>query len=213
MKKGFTLVEMLGVIVIIGFLVIMVIPAVTNIIRNSREDLYELQIKNIESAAKNWAAENPFKMPREDGDSITLFLHNLHEGGFIETGITNPITGEEFPRDMIIVITKNINTYEYSVSNEITSINFIEGSPSIYLNGALEDTVLLGSEFAGVSNDDITVTVNNTEISNDYKSFTVTKDSIVVANVDPLIAGTYYIEYTVSYGSFNATLNRLIIVQ
>ena len=113
MKKGFTLVEILGVIVIIGFLVIMVIPAVTNIIRNSREELYKVQIKNIENAAKNWAAENPFKMPREDGETITLFLHNLHEGGFIETGIINPITGEEFPRDMIIEIIRNLNSYEY----------------------------------------------------------------------------------------------------
>ena len=53
MKKGFTLVEMLAVITLLGLLALVIIPASEAIIKNSKNDSYNIQIQNIKNAMKN----------------------------------------------------------------------------------------------------------------------------------------------------------------
>ena len=58
MKKGFTLVELLVVIVILGLIALVVYPAILGVINNSKQDAYKNQKKIIENAAKKWGLEN-----------------------------------------------------------------------------------------------------------------------------------------------------------
>ena len=45
MKKGFTLAELLAVIVILGLLALIAVPVVLNKIKSTKEDLYNNQIE------------------------------------------------------------------------------------------------------------------------------------------------------------------------
>lgn len=115
---GFTLVELLAVLVILGLLGLIVVPVVDKILKDSREDLYNLQIKNIEDGAKNWAAKNPLTLP-ENGNSMTKTIAELEEEGFIEVDVKNPKTGDNFCDDSYVTITNTGSgfTYSYDVNS------------------------------------------------------------------------------------------------
>ena len=60
-KKGFTLVELLAVIVILGVLMIVAIPAMSRYIENSRKDVFVNNAKRYISAARYSLLEDGYK--------------------------------------------------------------------------------------------------------------------------------------------------------
>ena len=58
MKKGFTLVELLAIITIIGIVALIVFPVVINSIQNAKQNLYEIQVKDIQAAAEKWSTDH-----------------------------------------------------------------------------------------------------------------------------------------------------------
>ncbi|WP_434402507.1 prepilin-type N-terminal cleavage/methylation domain-containing protein [Planococcus sp. 11815] len=65
-QKGMTLIELLAVIVIIAIIAAIAIPAISNLIQNSREDALVADAQNVLSAASLYFAEN------EDKDEAVL---------------------------------------------------------------------------------------------------------------------------------------------
>ena len=95
MKKGFTLVELLAVIVLVGAIAAISFPLVTNQLNNSKQKSYETQIKTIERAANNWGAQNVGLLPDVDGQTKNISIDRLQKDGFITKGdIVDPRTEE-----------------------------------------------------------------------------------------------------------------------
>ena len=124
-KRAFTLVELLAVIIILGVLALLIVPNVTGTLKKQKENLYNVQIKNIEEAAQGWASENFFTLPTEDGQSKTIYLKDLV--GFIDTDITNPKDNKKFGRCLAIKITKVAQTENYTYDVDETTINNTTG--------------------------------------------------------------------------------------
>lgn len=119
MKKGFTLVELLAVIVILGLLALIIVPNVAGTLKNQKNNLYNVQIKNIEEAAKGWASEHFFDLPTTDGENKTINLKDLAD--IINTDITDPRdSSKKFGQCLKVVITKvsNADNYTYKVDEE-----------------------------------------------------------------------------------------------
>ena len=112
---GFTLAELLGVLIILAVIALISIASITNTMKESKEKLYNQQINNIIFGAKNWASSHAFEMPENDGESITLTLEQLKQAGFVEEDVTNPKTNELFSNDLQVKITKVDNNYKYEV--------------------------------------------------------------------------------------------------
>ena len=47
MKKGFTLIELMAVIVVLGIIALIAIPMIANILKDSQESLFRTSIQNI----------------------------------------------------------------------------------------------------------------------------------------------------------------------
>lgn len=112
-NKGFTLVEILTVVVLLGLLAIITFPNVDRYIDEAKEKAYENQVNNIILGAKNWATENKLLLPQEEGEEYRITLETLINEGYLELEITNPKTKKPFSKESEIIITKKAQIYEY----------------------------------------------------------------------------------------------------
>ncbi len=111
-ERGFTLVELLAVIVILSLIALIAVPAITGIIKESKDTLSDAQLNNVILAAKNWASDvkNVSKLPAEDGDSVCIHLSELQAGGYADLEIKNPKTGKDMEVSVKVIRTgKNLD--------------------------------------------------------------------------------------------------------
>ena len=113
--KGFTLVELLAVIVILSLLLLATVTTVSSQFKNSKDELYDTQLNNIKLAAEMWGSDNKVKL-NSISDCVSLTLGYLKEEGYVDINIKNTYTGELFEDDEVFVnITKETNRYKYEV--------------------------------------------------------------------------------------------------
>ena len=129
--KGFTLVELLAVIVILSLLLLVAVTTVSSQFKNSKDDLYDTQLNNIKLAAEMWGSDNKVKL-NSISDCVSLTLGYLKEEGYVDINIKNTYTGELFKDDEVFVnITKETNRYKYEVEDDSSKlcsiVDFKEG--------------------------------------------------------------------------------------
>ena len=155
MKKGITLIELLVVIIIIGVISAITLPIINGVIRNSRANLFSVQINEIERAAKNWAYRNDDRLPIREEESITLTLLTLKQDGLIAYDITDPRDETLLPNDMEITITFRDNNFVYFVDedsgtrdgDECIDIECIRNAPRIILRGRTVEHLEINSVY------------------------------------------------------------------
>ena len=81
-KKGFTLVELLGVIVILSLLTLISAIAITSIVKSSKETLSDTQKDAIIYAAKLWTKNNLNQLT-QDGYCTTKSVDDLKNAGYL----------------------------------------------------------------------------------------------------------------------------------
>ena len=104
-NKGFTLIEILGVITLLALLSTIIILSVNKSLKKSKETLSEIQIEEIKSAAAMWRTDNIELIP--DTGYYTISLKELQDSGYIKEDIINPKTDEVFDNNLTIGISMN----------------------------------------------------------------------------------------------------------
>ncbi len=116
-KRGFTLVELLTVIVLLSVIALLIVPVVENFVSGSRENAYDIEVENIIAATKAWEADNPEKIP-DLNEVLEITLNDLVNGttAYIEQP-TNPLTGKLFSLETKITIVNNNGSFEYEITD------------------------------------------------------------------------------------------------
>ena len=115
MKKGFTLVELLAIITILGIILLIGTSSMSKVIKEQKENLYKEQISSFIDSAKLWANDNTSSLPSYGGN-VKLLLGYLIDENYIKPNVKNPITDETFSNsDYICIFNINGNyVYEYN---------------------------------------------------------------------------------------------------
>ena len=103
-KKGFTLVEILATIIILGLIVVLIVPNITGTSKNAKESILKTKINNLEKAAVIYAQ-----------DHRHLLTENCTVNGTSYNGVCKLITVNTIAHDEIdasgnIIHEKYINT-------------------------------------------------------------------------------------------------------
>lgn len=134
-KKGFTLVELLAVIVLLAIITTIAVTSMSAIHNNSLKKLLETKIEQIESAAIIYGQENPNELTEKncvvDGVTYsfckTVKVGDLIAGNFFESGVfegndrvlINDVTKKNMNEDTVQIYRKNNRIY--AVMKEIKS--------------------------------------------------------------------------------------------
>lgn len=113
-KKGFTLVELLAVLVVLALITAISMPIITDTLKKSRETTYEQQLDHIVDGAKSYGAKNIANLPSR-GSSKTITLRTLKDEGFVDEDIMNPETKKKFADTMQIRITNSNGDIQYTI--------------------------------------------------------------------------------------------------
>ncbi|MCI9233964.1 MAG: prepilin-type N-terminal cleavage/methylation domain-containing protein [Bacilli bacterium] len=111
-KRGFTLTEVLGVIVILGLIALIIFPNVSKSIKNSKQKLYNEQVSLIEENARKWGVEHTAELP--DNGSYYLELNDLVLGGYIsQKELKDPRDDSTMEGCIVISYDPSYNQYQY----------------------------------------------------------------------------------------------------
>lgn len=118
-KRGFTLAELMGVIVILAVLAIIIVPVVDKNLKKGRNVTCKTQEKSILEAAKNYNSDNITQCENK-GDVCTITVRELVKSGYLEGSSTttddppiNPGTDEPYENETYVQIS-NITGYNFS---------------------------------------------------------------------------------------------------
>lgn len=117
-NKGFTLVELLAVIVILGVLAGIGYTSVSSVIMTSKERAYNEQVASIIKAAKDWAVEHTEELPEINsvGGCNTqkeITVTALVNGGYLEKNPIDPRNNTNMTGNIIISCQNHQYQYEY----------------------------------------------------------------------------------------------------
>ena len=108
-KNGFTLVELLSIVVILGIIVVVALPQISGSIGSKKEKQYNKIVKIVENAGKVYLIENVTK----DSVSIDILIKN----DYLTSGLKNPINNTPLTGCVKKITSDGVTKYKYEVDN------------------------------------------------------------------------------------------------
>ena len=171
-KKGFTLVELLGVLVVLSVILMIAFPLITTYINKSKQKAYDTQMGLIITGLKDYVIEHKEVLPVNDTDYVTFTLGQLKALGIVNNSVVNPLDGKEIDDSMEFKIIKDGSKYTYQiVESSRLSRDDKNHTPYITLNGNILNYIDLDSTYTelGASATDydgkpLSVTIDKTDL-------------------------------------------------
>ena len=110
-NNGFTLVEVLAVIVILGILITVAVPNVINTSKNTRENMYQSKVDMIEKAAQLYAQDNYDIINEINTKTKKITITELLNSNYLKKDSNDCVVGSgciKDPRDNNSMDNKNV---------------------------------------------------------------------------------------------------------
>lgn len=116
MNKGFTLVELLAVIVILAVIGGIGIVSYTSIVKKSEKDYYINLADNVELGASNYFKDNRSKRPGIDSVCSKVSLNTLINEKYLEKVVDTRGNNCDLNNSFVFIKRNSSNNYEYETT-------------------------------------------------------------------------------------------------
>ncbi len=113
-NKGFTMVELLMTVVILGILSVTAITAVSRLITKSKTEQKENQEKTMEIAARSYLQSNTDMMPKAIGESRTIKARDLKNANFLKEDLKDSAGEDCMEKSYVKVYKTSKADYTYT---------------------------------------------------------------------------------------------------
>ena len=188
MKKGFTLVELLAVIVILGVTIAIVAVKIDSSIKNSNNFINERQVELIENAANLYVEE----YSNEITNFSTLNVGKVTLGTLINKGLIKEKDVKDISTSNVVMIAKVNGSIKTKYTETEKNVIFLVGTDKV--------TTTLGSTYTDLGAYALVVNTGLVELTSSNMTSTV--------NVNT--AGTYKVTYSYTNAS---NVERIVTVK
>ncbi len=126
-KNGFTLIEMLGILVVLSIIVMISVPAITSMLKQANKQKYDEWLQNLYIASEQYVEGHREEFAEANsGGTSYLSIQLLLKKGYLKNSIKDPKTGQDVTDIGIVEIKPNdehILTYNYKLKKEIDAIH------------------------------------------------------------------------------------------
>ena len=112
MKKGFTLLEMLGVIILISLLIILVFPNITNTLKNQQSEIDKVSEEVLKQASTLYVQNNQKNYAKVNDNKYCITVEELINSGYLKDSFK--YNGQDIKETKKIQVTYN-NGYKYEL--------------------------------------------------------------------------------------------------
>ena len=196
-KKAFTLVELMGIITVLGLISLLVAPTIINQIRNSKGKIDNVTEKLIYSATDLYLDNKQSEYPKNDGSTYCIKLQDLVNDGKLSSPVLDS-SGNEISLDRIIAVDVYNANYTYRMSDTCESKKTYRNDIMISENSCIVDEKCSDDEIkSGVL---VNVKVNETENYDFYVISDTETELTLIMNQNLGDNVKWHDTATVSYG-------------
>ena len=128
-KSGFTLVELVGVIIILALVTLLAIPSILQAVRGTKEELSDATKSIIYEATQLYVSENPNNFAKKSGNIYCVTLETLTDKEYLPNKVYDSVTGEEIPLDSKIEVRYEAGNFSYNLNNEcVVHVEYADNS-------------------------------------------------------------------------------------
>lgn len=190
-KNGFSLVELLCAICLVGMLSTIIAPIVIKRINSAKTEAYNTLIETIELNAKDYVITNEDKIQDYNlYDNTYISIKTLIDNNYFDSSLINPITKKTIPETDLIYVTRNNKgkiEAKYDINMEV----------KLKLNDGYNIYLKVGDTF---NDPGVTATLLD---GTDVTSSIITSGTVNTSSI-----GTYVITYT--FGNSKITRNVIV---
>ena len=118
MKKGFTLIELTAVIILIALISILGFTLISNNINSKKDEISETMNKIIFDASNIYMGYNPNNYLKTDDNIYCIKLSELTDLDLLSKPLVDPVSNEEISLNKYVKVEVNAEEYLYSIVNE-----------------------------------------------------------------------------------------------
>ena len=119
MKRAFTLIELIGVIIILAVISIIVIPIFRNKINEQEKELSSAMTEILYNATELYVA-NDDSYKERDGNIYCVTINDLVLKEHLTSPVLDPVTEQELNKDNFIKVSVKSGVYEYEYTDTCT---------------------------------------------------------------------------------------------